>query len=49
MEPYRNPPNMVSAWQWNVYLEELMYGLAWPAVARASHRPQERSCDEYDE
>jgi hypothetical protein len=30
-------------------LEELMHGLAWPAVARARHRPQKQSCDEYDD
>jgi hypothetical protein len=41
MELYGGPPpNMVYAWQSNVYLEELMYGLAWPAVARVRHRPQ---------
>lgn len=40
---------MVYAWQWNVYLEELMYGLAWPASARGRHRPLEQSCDEYNE
>jgi hypothetical protein len=42
--------NIVYAWQWNVYLEELM--LAWLAVPRAealrAHRPQEQSCDEYE-
>lgn len=26
-------------------LEELMYGLAWPGVARVRHRPQIQSCD----
>lgn len=47
MEQYGDtPPNMVYAWQWNVYLEELMYGLARPAVARVRHR---QSCDEYDD
>jgi hypothetical protein len=49
MELYGGPPpNMVYTWQSNVYLEELMYGLAWPAVARVRHRPQIQSCDEYE-
>ena len=42
------PPNIVYAWQWNVYLEELIHGLAWPAATRARHRPQKQSCDEYE-
>ena len=36
MELYRDlRPIMVYAWQWNVHLEELIHGLAWPEVARA--------------
>lgn len=42
MELYEDTPNRVYAWQWGVYLEELIHGLAWPAVARAGHRPRPR-------
>ena len=41
MELYEGPtPNTVYAWQWNVYLEELIHGVGWPAVARVRHRSQ---------
>ena len=35
------------AWQWNVYLEELIHGLASPAVPRAGTACKEKKvCDD---